>query len=346
MRMRSLIPTLAAPMLAGLALAAGGAAPAAAGQLCNETSYVLESAIAWRAPGGVNVQGWIRIRPGECADTPPASEVEQYLYARTTAAYLGGVREWRGAEPLCVGEGRFSIQGVEDCESVEFEPRGFRRLTASERQRATLVEPANFGDRAQEAGVQRLLQEAGYDIRVIDGYEGRRTRREIAAFEADAERDFGADRAALIDALEEAALARNSRIGLSVCNDATEPVAVAVGRRLTGEEADWESRGWWRAEPGECVRPIGESFADGDVFVHARKLIDGAPLQMARGEARFCASPSRFLAEGRDDCGARGYEDARFLPAPAPGADGRAQLRVSDDDFPSPEIADLLLPDR
>jgi len=344
MGMRALIPFLAAPFTAGLALA--GAAPAAAGEICNETSYIVESAIAWRAPGGVNVQGWIKLRPGECADTPPAAEVEQYLFARTTRAYLGGVREWRGAERLCVGEGRFSIQAVDDCDALGFETRGFRRLTASERQRATLVEPADYRDRAQEAGVQRLLQAAGYDIRVIDGYEGRRTRREISAFEADIGREFDSNRADLIDALEEAALARNASKGLSVCNSASQAVAIAIARRLSNAEAEWESRGWWRAEPGECVRPVAEVFGDGEVYVHARKLLEGAPLEMSRGSENFCTSPSRFLAEGRADCGARGYQPARFLSAPAPGEGGQARIAFSDDDFPSPDIADLLLPDR
>jgi hypothetical protein len=73
-----------------------------------------------------------------------------------------------------------------------------------------LVELADYGDRAEEAGLQRLLQSAGYDINVIDGYAGRRTRRQIAAFEAISTAAFGADRSELIEALHQRALERNS----------------------------------------------------------------------------------------------------------------------------------------
>ncbi len=322
------------------------AAPARAGEVCNETSYVIEAAIAWRAPGGVTVQGWNKIRPGDCIATPPAAEVEQYLYARTTAAYPGGVREWRGVEPLCVGDDRFTIQSVADCEALAFQTRGFRRLTAAERRRATLVEPADFGERAQEAGIQRLLQAAGYDIRVVDGYEGRRTRREIAAFEAAAGREYGADRAALIDALEQAALARNAQAGLVLCNAASEALGFAVARRRANLEVEWESRGWWRAAPGECVRAVAEAYEEGEVFVHARKIVGGTPAASEAGAETFCTNPARFLAEGRADCEARGYETDPFMPAPAPGETGRARLEFADSDFPDADIADLLAPDR
>ncbi|MFW6413623.1 MAG: DUF1036 domain-containing protein, partial [Oceanicaulis sp.] len=195
-------------------------APASAGQVCNETSYVIDVAKAWRTPSGIAAEGWARIMPGGCAEIGPGADVDQYLYARSTQAYLGGLREWRGALDVCVDEADFSIEGVADCAALGLETRQFRQLTEPERTRAVLVELEDYRDRAEEAGLQRLLQAAGYDIRVIDGYAGRRTRRQVDAFETDAGVSFGADRAALIAALHARALERNATAGLRICNEA------------------------------------------------------------------------------------------------------------------------------
>jgi uncharacterized membrane protein len=72
--------------------------------VCNETSFMVEAAKAWRTPSGLAVEGWTRIAPGGCAEIGPATDTEQYLYARSTRAYLGGVREWRGSLDICVDE--------------------------------------------------------------------------------------------------------------------------------------------------------------------------------------------------------------------------------------------------
>ena len=193
--MRALLVVMAA--LAGLAFTA----PARAGEVCNETSFMVDVAKAWRTPTGIAAEGWVRIAPGGCGEIGPGPETDQYLYARSTPAYLGGVREWRGGLDVCVDEADFQIEGVADCDALGLETRQFRQLSEPERTRAVLVELADFRERAEEAGLQRLLQAAGYDIRVIDGYAGRRTRRQIDAFESDAGRAFGADRAGLIEAL-------------------------------------------------------------------------------------------------------------------------------------------------
>ena len=165
-----------------LAAAVAATGSARAGEVCNETSFVVEAAKAWRTESGIAAEGWSRILPGGCADMGPDADIDQYLYARSTPAYLGGVREWRGSLEVCVDEEDFSFEGVADCETLGLQTRGFRRLSEAERTRTVLVEPADYGDRADEAGLQRLLQAAGYDIQVIDGYAGRRTRRQVAGF--------------------------------------------------------------------------------------------------------------------------------------------------------------------
>ncbi|MEQ8404110.1 MAG: DUF1036 domain-containing protein [Oceanicaulis sp.] len=321
--MRALL--VAAAVLAGLAFAT----PARAGEVCNETSFMVDVAKAWRTPTGIAAEGWVRIAPGGCGEIGPGPETDQYLYARSTPAYLGGVREWRGGLEVCVDEADFQIEGVADCDALGLETRQFRQLGEAERSRAVLVELADYRERAEEAGLQRLLQAAGYDIRVIDGYAGRRTRRQISAFESDVGRAFGADRAGLIEALHTRALERNETAGLRICNDSDLPLAAAVSR---AEGEGHLTRGWWRIEPGACAQPLAERLTAGELFVYAR-LIDGAAMRpISMGREAFCIAPGRFSTELRENCADIGFEAAAFRPAPDP-ENGGVVVRLSSQDF-------------
>ena len=306
--------------------------PARAGEVCNETSFVIEAAKAWRTATGLMAEGWVEIAPGGCAAVGPDVETEQYLYARSTRAYTGGVREWRGGLEVCVDEIDFNFEGVADCAALGLEARQFRRLGETERDRAFLVELADYRDRAEEAGLQRLLQAAGYDINIIDGYAGRRTRRQIAAFQEDAEQDFGADRAALIAALHAAALARNANAGLRVCNEADAPVAAAVAR-ATGD--GYEARGWWRIAPGACAHLLSERLTAGEAFLHARLLDPAGQRLLGGGSQRFCVAAGRFTTLEQDNCAAIGFESVGFTPISEP-QNGAASMVLTADQFEEP----------
>ena len=319
-------------LLAVIVIGLCAAPPARAGEVCNETSFMVEAAKAWRTPTGLAAEGWVRIAPGGCGQLGPQENTEQYLYARSTRAYTGGVREWRGALDVCVDEADFSFEGVADCEALGLETRQFRRLNEAERERAVLVELADYRERAEEAGLQRLLQAAGYDINIIDGYAGRRTRRQIAAFQDDAGEDFSGDRAGLIEALHDAALARNRGVGLRVCNEADAPVAAAAARAV-GD--GYEARGWWRIAPGGCAHMLSERLTAGEAFVHARLLADEGQRLLSGGERRFCVAAGRFTTQAQEDCAAIGFEAAGFAPVDEP-RDGAASMVLTQDQFEEP----------
>lgn len=316
--------------LAVLVLAAVFAPQARAGEVCNETSYFVDAAKAWSGPNGLSAQGWQRIAPGACARFSGIPQgVNQYLYARTTEAYLGGVREWLGRTPVCIDRANFQLEGATDCEAMGLDMREFRQLAPSERARAVLVEPDNFGSRAQEAGVQRLLQALGYEVRVVDGFAGRRSRTQIAAFERDSGSSFGTNYASLANALHAAALERNREMGLNVCNNASDPVGIAIARQRNER---WQSRGWWRIEPGSCMRVIAERLTPGDTFVYAQTINGTQTEPLRRGVETFCVAPGRFTAEGRTGCTERGYTPVLFRTSPVP-VDGIARLTLDDADF-------------
>ncbi|KAA5804934.1 DUF1036 domain-containing protein [Alkalicaulis satelles] len=317
--------------LAVLALAGALAAPAAAGEVCNETSFMVDVAKAWRTGAGLSVEGWTRIAPGACASIGPGAESDQFLYARSTPAYPGGVREWRGGLDVCVDETDFAFEGVADCAALGLQSRQFRRLNEAERSRAVLVELDDFGERAEEAGLQRLLQANGYDIRLIDGFAGRRTRRQISAFEADAGQTFGDDKPALIEALHALALERNNRTGLRVCNDESAPMAAAFARRQDGAV---QVRGWWRIEPGACARLISERLDADGTYIHVRLLDPRSERLLSGVSQQFCIAPGRFSNDNPERCDRLGFQLAGFRPVPAPDPEtGGVTVRLSGPDF-------------
>lgn len=312
------------------------AMPAQAADICNETSFIVEAALGWATPDReIAVEGWTRIRPGECVETGPSidpdSDEPLLFYARSTAAYLGGVREWGGQLDLCVGASDFAVEGVSDCDALGLDRRGFDILRGEHRFRTILVEPADFGEDAQEAGTQRLLRDAGYDIRSIDGLEGRRTTRAISAFVQAESLPRTPPRPELIDALEAAALRRNAEAGLILCNETEGRIAVALGRE---RDEVWEARGWWRLDAGGCARLIADHLTQANAFYYAERTGElGGTLQ--GGTEEFCFSPSRFVAEGRDDCTGRGYSSAGFRQIPEP-LDGTSRIELTIADFRIP----------
>src|SRR5690606_21757566 len=109
---RSFISISAFCAVLGVAIAAAflfaGGANAQRGangwQICNETTFVLEAATGRPDGRAILVQGWTRLRPGECrlAVSAPLARGTHYLYARTSSAHRGGRRQWGGDARLCV----------------------------------------------------------------------------------------------------------------------------------------------------------------------------------------------------------------------------------------------------
>jgi uncharacterized membrane protein len=294
--------------------------------LCNETSYVLEAATGRPEGRTIVVQGWVRLRPGECrlAMAAPLTRGTHYLYARTSAAHRGGRRQWDGDATLCVDpSASFAIENPPRCEQMALEERGFRRVQISKRDhwRTNFAEADAFTlARARGFGMQRLLNDAGYETRNPRGaLDVRRTTAAIAQFRAAARLSPNARDEQLIDALETAARRRADQLGLTLCNRTTGRIWTAIARRR-GE--GWESRGWWPLGPGGCARTIDEALMQENYYVHASmESVEGNRL-LAAGGVPFCTSPARFAILGRERCEQRYYDTALFSPISSNGRDG------------------------
>lgn len=341
---------LLAFLIASLVGLLGGTPSAQAAELCNRTSYVIEVATGWPVEGGVAIRGWDRIRPGACAeladDAELAGDQPLFYYAKTSEAYLGGVREWRGNVPLCVDEVDFDVVANTRCAALGLASRDFMIREGEERLRTVLVEPSNYllapstpttrrssQPFADAAGIQRLLNSAGYPIANIDGFEGPGTRRAITSFLSDVGISSRPGNAELLDRLEAYAVERNATSGVTLCNDSIGDISAVIGYRV---DNIWQSRGWWRLYAGDCARLLSAHLETANTYFYAERINTGERLPITEGVQEFCIAPARFVSEGRDNCAQRGYGVARFRSIPEP-ENGGVRIHVQDSDFGSPD---------
>jgi uncharacterized membrane protein len=346
-RARGALACIAAAMLLTLALAPraeaqlGGGRPAG-WSICNETRYVLEAATARPDGRAILVQGWVRLRPGECrlAVAAPLARGTHYLYARTSTAHRGGRRQWGGEATLCVDPtSSFAIENPPQCAAMGLEERRFRRVQINKREswRTSFADSDLYSlSRARAAGIQQLLQDAGYTIPDRrGGLDPRQISAAIAQFRAAAHLAPNATEDQLIDALETAARRRADQLGLTLCNRTHARMWTAIGRR--GAES-WESRGWWGLAPNACVRAIDDTLTQQVYYVYAAIESPTGDRQLAAAGEPFCTSPARFAIYGRDKCEERYYDTAMFSPISSRGRPGMV-IEFDERDFLPPPAA-------
>ena len=309
--------------------------------VCNQTSFITETAIGRPEGRSIVVEGWTKIKPGSCRTvlTGPLQLGVHFLYARSSAAHRGGLREWSGDQPLCVDvTGSFAVESPPDCSamglvSTEFRPVMIERRTGWR----TVLEESNEYTASRlapnrtplAAGVQRLLSDAGIFEGRIDGYIGRKTRRAIAEFlelkglEADISDDD------LIDILEQEAIARARNLGLTLCNRTNQRIWAAIARQKSD---GWESRGWWQIEAGGCARAIDEELLLVPHFVYGEMEVPEGVRKPLRGSDAFCVARSLFAIKGRTDCEASAYRSELFIATPVP-EDGKLVHEFFERDF-------------
>ena len=308
-------------------------------EICNETSFVLRHASAFVRSDRMQTVGWTTTTPGSCATVMTPKSSPRFLYAESLAIHRGGIREWKGKIELCASEEDFVSDSTDNCALANFDTRNYFAVNPTER-RTALIESTDFNDKAEIAGIQRLLQDAGYNITRIDGLSGRRTLRTISEAKSDLGVDKDADNQKFIEALMPAAKTSRSDVGLDICNDSSTRIFGAVAYQAGN---NWSSRGWWSIDPKSCVKPIDTSLIDTQTHVFALQETfkeDGSdgPDKRLRSEtvtpSPFCIAESRFSALGRENCQDKGYSAANFRPIPT-DLDGQT-LRLTDADFVTP----------
>ena len=311
----------------------GLTAPARADlQFCNKTSYVLDLALGLEEKDAAATRGWFRVDPGQCRTVlQGALQAEKaYVHTRAPPAYGASPLPQVGHADLCVAEGNFVIAAAKACHARSGQRLvRFSAIKPSETEQgltAYLGEEADYApDQARLAGVQRLLVIAGYDANPIDGLEGKKTSAALDQFLKD--RRLPADAAdganffqVLLDAVKAA-----DGLGFSWCNETPHAVMAALGFEEKGAVT---TRGWYRVDPGKCVKPELPakparlfSFAeavdkDGNAVRRGDK-----PLAWG-GNTQLCTREVRFEIGEQGNCVAQGLASTGFAAIDLAGKQG------------------------
>lgn len=326
-------------------------------QVCNETSYILNIAIAsiyeGDASGEMSVQNWQKLRAGKCLTAKVKRSAPRYVYARSNPLHQGGIQEWKGQNAFCIspvttpqsGNTKFNMQSEQSCRSQDMISAQFLRVIPTEK-RTAFIEPNGYGKKAETAGLQRLLQDNNYKISRIDGISGRRTSNTLRTFLKDKKLKSGLTLDAKLDALEAAALASKPDIGVHLCNDSDVRIWSALAWRISDH---WESQGWWPVEPKTCAHPFTRSLKGAEVFLYAR-LETNTPQDLVlksvsttdknkTGEKEFCIGSSSFSAVSHEYCRDQGYISAKFRPLP--NNKSGVKLNLASHDFTKPSLSGL-----
>lgn len=308
--------------------------------ICNETSFMLRLAHATLRDGSVKAKGWKELQPGQCLDEKIPKNAPRLLYAESLKLHRGGIREWKGNIPLCVGEDDFLSDAKQNCKNEGLQSRKYFAIKPGE-QTTTLIEPSDYGKKAQVAGTQRLLRDAGYKITSIDGLPGRRTSRSIDDFiKAEGLTEIP-DGKELLARLAKVAAASIDKVGFEICNNSSTEIYAAISLQQNG---NWSSKGWWAIQTDQCVRPITQPLIGLDAHYYALKEAktaeDGTKPEdlrlrsVAAIPAQFCIAEAQFSALGRDYCFEEGYSVANFRPLPADK--DSTSVSLNDEDFAPP----------
>jgi uncharacterized membrane protein len=303
-------------------------------EFCNETSFILYSAIAFPDQSSLVSEGWTRLRPGECRTVLPAPVPpgEYFVFAQSSPAHRGGIRRWSGPSTLCVDAGDFSVSALANCENLGLESRGFHIIDGNspKGRRSVFIETGEYGERAAQAGLQRLLSDNGLKVKSIDGYAGRRTRIAVSRFLKRQKINQRPSDADLIDRLEQSAKQAIKQTGLEVCNQAGGQIWSAYAKRKNNQ---WETRGWWSLEPGTCVQLISNRLRSRDkYYLYTGLRTPDGEIPLKTASETFCVSEVKFSIVGRHDCEARGYLEASFTKVKV-AKDPMTRITVLPEDF-------------
>jgi uncharacterized membrane protein len=301
-------------------------AQAATVNLCNETSYFLQVSLAYADGAASRSEGWIAIEPGRCVDafeTRP-DNAQAYVYAVSDHAHAGTGLLFDGRERFCIDElGKdFEIDGRRECRLRGFTGVDFAAIDLrSKKPRVTFSEPQDYKrQRAVTAAVQRLLQDLGYDISLVDGFVGRQTeesiREYVAAHNVPQKISNSSNRSDLMLHMFQTVKAAAASRGLRFCNETSYLVWAAAGT-VTAQGV--MSKGWVRIPAGSCRQAMNEQLKERYYFTYAEAVgPDGEQVYEAgrpkiwSGEFPLCVKSTRFVIEGNEDCAERGFNVARF----------------------------------
>ena len=303
-------------------------APAnAALNICNQTSYILYTAVGYQAGPSMVTRGWTRIIPGDCGPVlaDPLTATGYYVYARSAQAHSGPARAWGGNLRLCAKDANFALQSpltVPGCQGDDTFQLPFASVATHGKRSwtTTLTESAAIPslDVARLAGIERLLNDIGYKVGPDDANGNKSRDAAMIDFRKRMKVPETASNADLYIALETAALKASAPAGYSVCNDTDGDVWAAIGLK---SGANWVSRGWWKVPPAGCAKTITDPLATDKVYLLVQNHTNA---YLVKGPMKFCITNIEFEVFGTGKCASRGLTEAGFAETDTGGRTGYA----------------------
>jgi uncharacterized membrane protein len=321
------------------AIVALQSAPASAAlNICNQTSYILYTAIGYQAGPNMLTRGWTRIVPGDCdaVFSDPLTATGYYSYARSAQAHSGPARAWGGNLRLCAKDANFALQSpltVPGCQGDDTFQLPFAAVATHGKKSwtTTLTESALVPslDAARLAGIERLLNDIGYKVGPDDANGNKSRDDAMIDFRKRTKLPETASNADLYAALETAALKASAPAGYSVCNDTDGDVWAAIGLK---SGANWVSRGWWKVPPAGCAKTITDPLATDKIYLLVQNHNNA---YLVKGPMKFCITNIEFEIFGADKCASRGLTEVGFAETDTAGRTGYA-AHVGKDGLPPP----------
>lgn len=295
---------------------------------CNKSSYALSAAIGYVDGDRLATRGWWRLRPGQCKVvlTEQAKPGRYFVYAEAIPGHKGPLRTWSGDTALCVeNNGFFNLRNQDVCRDDPMRQRKFFNVEVTEAAdgawQTDFTEASTYTVYSAEvAGVQRLLSDVGRDAGRVDGAMGRATQRALANFRKEKGLPDGYNiDDDLIDALIEDANAREAKLGFFYCNKTNEAIWSAVAEP---QESDvYQSKGWWKIEPGECAKIIKGALEKDHYYVYGLIEDSAGDRTLTGGETNFCINLVMFSAANDLACSDQDLEEVAFRKIEIGGAE-------------------------
>jgi uncharacterized membrane protein len=309
-------------VLCGAASATAAVAPSIGLKVCNQTSYIIYTAVGWATKKELNVRGWTRIVPGDCATpiTEPLRAPAYFIYAHSSRGHSGPARAWGGAVSICARETNFVTRmklPIRSCPGGEFYRMPFALIDRHGRDTWTNTFTEGAGvktpKQARRAGINRLLEDLGYHVNV----PGDRARDQaIEDFHRRTKLSADANEAELFAALETEAMKATAPAGYTVCNQTEQPLWAAVGLQSGN---DIVTHGWWEIAGNACSRIVTAALNTKSVYLFARRK--GKLPPAVTGQAKLCIENRTFDRKGTGPCG-KGGTEAGFAVTDTRGRSG------------------------
>jgi len=290
--------------------------------LCNKTSYAVRASIGFVDGDRLTTRGWRDLHPGQCKVvlTEEVKPGRYFVYAEAIDGHKGARRTWSGKTQLCVeNSGFFNLRNQEVCRDQPQSQRGFMDVKIDDEANGVwttdFVESRNYTIYSAEvAGVQRLLNDVGLPIKNIDGTMGRETRRAIAAYRKNRGlTDGNTINDALLTSLIDEANSIDAKLGFFYCKKAGEEVWSAIA--VPSKDETYISQGWWRLDPGQCVKVIKGKLAHDHYYVYG-VIGNGSETSPERvlsgGDKPFCINDVLFNTSNNVSCADQDLQTGSF----------------------------------